>query len=300
MLRRLRWLTEEADTSLLRICINLLIPALIFGSIVGNERLRHAENLVLPPIVGFGAAERGHRPGVDGGALDGRDECGATARFALTAGLQNYVYYALPLTVLLFDSGTVGRDVRAQSRCRDGALDDWRRRLERRRPGGSWRGVFNAPIITIVGSVCLNLAQARVHALQVLLAPGGVVAATAHSLGQCAIPLALLLTGAVLADHWNEIRREPSFRLMGMAVVVRFGFVPLLYLLLAKYLPCSIELKRVLVVQGAMPSAMFPVPDDAPLRRRFARGHPDRPGHHHRLAHHDPSLLHLAGMFLRL
>jgi predicted permease len=28
---------------------------------------------------------------------------------------------------------------------------------------------------------------------------------------------------------------------------------------LAKYLPCSIELKRVIVVQGAMPAATFPI-----------------------------------------
>src|SRR5271154_6520014 len=38
LLRRFNWLTEEADHSLLRICINLLIPALILSSILGNEK----------------------------------------------------------------------------------------------------------------------------------------------------------------------------------------------------------------------------------------------------------------------
>ena len=32
-----------------------------------------------------------------------------------------------------------------------------------------------------------------------------------------------------------------------------------MYIAMARFLPCSVELKRVLAVQGTMPSAMFPV-----------------------------------------
>jgi hypothetical protein len=259
LLRRFRWLTEDADQSLLRVCINLLTPALIFASILGNEKLRALDNLLLPPVVGFCAAAAGIGVAWLISRWSGASHRDQRAPFALTAGLQNYFYYAFPLIALLFDPGTVGvlfmHNVGV-----DTVL--WTVGVGVLSAGGlakSWRGLLNAPIISLVCAVGLNLAQARERWLQTLFLPGGVIMTTAHTLGQCAVPLALLLTGAIVADHLAEIRQRPSPRIILTALVVRFGIAPILYLLIAKYLPCSVELKRVLVVQGAMPSAMFPI-----------------------------------------
>jgi predicted permease len=41
--------------------------------------------------------------------------------------------------------------------------------------------------------------------------------------------------------------------------VVRLGIFPVLILAAAKWLPLSIELKRVLVVQAAMPAGVMPI-----------------------------------------
>jgi predicted permease len=41
--------------------------------------------------------------------------------------------------------------------------------------------------------------------------------------------------------------------------VVRLGIFPVLILAAAKWLPLSIELKRVLVVQAAMPAGLMPI-----------------------------------------
>jgi predicted permease len=35
--------------------------------------------------------------------------------------------------------------------------------------------------------------------------------------------------------------------------------LPVLFLVLARYLPCSLELKRVITIQAAMPAAVFPI-----------------------------------------
>lgn len=53
-LRRLRWLTAEADQSLLRLTIHLLMPCLILDAALGNPALRQWGNLVLAPLVGIG------------------------------------------------------------------------------------------------------------------------------------------------------------------------------------------------------------------------------------------------------
>src|SRR5690625_487258 len=52
--RRANWLTEEADHSLMRVAVNLLIPALIFDSLLGNPALDQTQNIIVAPIIGFG------------------------------------------------------------------------------------------------------------------------------------------------------------------------------------------------------------------------------------------------------
>jgi predicted permease len=80
-----------------------------------------------------------------------------------------------------------------------------------------------------------------------------------HWLGQCAIPLALLLIGAIVADYFPELRGGRSVRVFTAAVLVRLVILPPIFFALAKWLPCSIEMKRVMIVQGAMSSAVLPI-----------------------------------------
>jgi malate permease and related proteins len=43
------------------------------------------------------------------------------------------------------------------------------------------------------------------------------------------------------------------------AFLLRLGVLPFLFLLVARYLPCSTELKQVIVLEAAMPAAVFPI-----------------------------------------
>jgi hypothetical protein len=87
-----------------------------------------------------------------------------------------------------------------------------------------------------------------------------VVAQTAvHWVGQCAIPMALIVIGAIIADYVGEFQLRSGWRVVGMAVLLRLGVIPCLFLLLVKCLPLSLELKRVLVLQAAMPSAVISI-----------------------------------------
>ncbi len=92
---------------------------------------------------------------------------------------------------------------------------------------------------------------------------------TVHALGVCGIPLGLIMTGVSLASYLKTPRElfDPKVSLAAMAL--RLAVLPVLILLLARYLPCSVELKRVLVVQAAMPTAMVPV-----IIARLYGGHP--------------------------
>ena len=71
--------------------------------------------------------------------------------------------------------------------------------------------------------------------------------------------MALILIGAIVTDHLHEFHSASGWRVIGTAVLLRIGVLPVLFLLLAKYLPASVELKRVMVLQAAMPAAVFPI-----------------------------------------
>ena len=89
--------------------------------------------------------------------------------------------------------------------------------------------------------------------------PVKIMLVTVHMIGVCAIPLALLIIGATMADFWGEFHGASGMGVMGLAVLVRNLICPLGFVLLAWTLPVSQELKETLVVQAAMPAGVFPL-----------------------------------------
>jgi len=258
-LRRQNWLTAEADASLMRVCINLLIPALIFDSVFGNAALRRPENLLLPPLVGFGMAGVGMAVARLFARPAGLHTKPEQRTFAFLAGMQNYAYLVIPLCISLFDSGTTGV-LFVHNVGTEVAL--WTIGMATLTGGGfisGWRKFINAPLIALMLALALNFLGMAAPPPALVAETGKVLLTTIHWLGQSGIPLALLLIGAIVADHFDEARGGRALRVVSVAALVRLGLMPLLFLLLAKYLPCSIELKRVLILQGAMPSAVLPI-----------------------------------------
>ncbi len=251
-IRKLGWLTEEADQSLLRVTVNLLIPSLIFGSILDNEALRQAKNVILPPVIGFITVVLGlalgylcrHRTNLPG------DQAKRT--FAYSVGIYNYGYVPIPLTILLFDKETVGvlfvHNVGVE-------LAMWTVGLMVLTGGemrSFWRHMLNPPIIAIALGLSLNLSDSAD------LVPQSVLTA-ADMLGNCAIPIGLMLVGATIADYLHQFQATWRWPLMGWGSVLRLLLLPVLFLTLGYFVPGSIELKRVIVIQAAMPAASLPI-----------------------------------------
>lgn len=252
-IRRLNWLSEAADASLMRVVVNLLTPCLIADTILGNPAFSRVDNVLLPPLLGFGTTAGGFALGwLIGRGLGGETAPVRRRTFALSVGICNYGYIPIPLAQLLFTSGTVGV-LFVQNIGVELAMWLVGLALLSGAPGRQgWRYVLNPPVLAIVGTLTLNALLPRESL------PGPVLQA-ARLLGQCAIPLGLILIGATVADLMPELRDRRGWRVVVLAAVVRLGILPAVILGLAAWLPLSTELRQVLLLHAAMPAAVFPI-----------------------------------------
>lgn len=252
IIRRLNWLSEEADRSLFRVVVNLLMPCLIIDTALGNAAFNNAQNLLLAPLVGFVTIGLSAAVVWFGCRWIKFKDAPARRTFTLATAVQNYGYVTLPLTMLLFDDRVTGvlflHNVGVEVCLWSFLL----LMLTGGHAGGGWKQMFNAPLFSIVLALGLNFTGAGPHLPSALVK-------TLHLLGQCAFPVALVLVGATIADHLGELRHGEGWLVMIPALLLRMLILPAGLLLLAKYLPASVELKRVLVIEAAMPAAVVPI-----------------------------------------
>ena len=252
LIRKLNWLTEEADKSLMRVCVNVLLPCLILDKSLGNPALSQPSNLLLAPLIGYVVVGLGMWIAFLARPLHGLREPVARRTFALTVGIHNYGYIPLPLALLLFDQATAGVLFLHIIGVEMAMWTLGVMLLSGGSLGRDWRKLINAPLIAIVLAVVLNALGWNTSVPQV-------VGTGMHWLGGCAIPLALILIGAIMADHLGEFHSANGWRIISSAVLLRIGLLPLVFLVAAKYIPMTVEHQHVLVLEAAMPAAVFPI-----------------------------------------
>ncbi|MCX8157619.1 MAG: AEC family transporter [Verrucomicrobiae bacterium] len=252
LMRRLNWLTTEADTSLMRVTINVFTPCLIFDSVLGNAALANLSTLLLTPTVGFITVTAGILLALAVSRFTGLPPGTAQRTFALCTGIYNYGYIPLPLALMMFDRETVGvlfvHNIGVEAAMWSvGLLVISGQGLK-----SGWRQIVNVPLGAILLGLALNASGLAPHL-------PAFVRQTAHLLGQCAIPLGLVLVGATMADYAHEFRFGRLQPPILWACALRLGLLPVGFLLFACVLPAPVELKRIILLQAAMPAAVFPI-----------------------------------------
>jgi predicted permease len=262
VVRRVHWIEGEAETSLIRLAVNVCFPCLIFESVAGNVALREPSNLLIPPLVGFGLTWLSLRAGAIVAKVIGLQIGTGLRTFALAVGITNYGFLPLPImeaiwgpesrgVLLVHNIGveialwTVGVLILSGLSFREG-----------------WRRLVSPITITIVVAVACNLTGLAAHIPKVFTD-------SIHALAQCSVPLGLIMTGVSLASFVDEPKKLFDPKVSVASIVLRLGILPIVFLIVAKYLPFSIELKRVILVQAAMPTAMSSV-----IIARLYGGHP--------------------------
>ena len=247
-LRGVRLISEAGEDSLLNLAVKVTMPCLIFESVATNPALRAPGNLLLPPLLGFGLTLTSIIVAWHVARALGLTLGHGLRSFALAVGLTNYTYLPLPLLDAMF-----GPENRAALLMHNVGLEAaiWTGGVlvvTGLSPRAGWRKLVHGPVLALAVSVAANLTGATAHV-------PAFVMQLVHSLGVCAIPLGLLLTGVSIQPHLDDPRQLVNTRVTLIAWFLRLGVLPWVFLLAARYVPCADDLKRVLVVQAAMPSA---------------------------------------------
>ena len=253
-MRRVRWLTAEADASLLKLVVNFLYPCLIFENVLGNVALRQPGNLLLAPLVGFVTIAMGIYLSYYAGRALGLAQGDGLRTFAFSTGIYNYGYMALPLMAALFStqSGSVGVMLVHNVGCEAAIWTVGILMLAGMSFREGWRKLVNAPVIALIAAVLGN-------AMDIGRFMPSVATTVISMSAACAIPLGLMLIGATLMEYFERPRELFDVRVTCASSVLRLGVLPILFLLLAKFIPLPDDLKRVVIVQAAMPAGILPL-----------------------------------------
>lgn len=263
--RRAKVLNEQADRTLLDLCVHLLLPCLILDHVMANEALRRSGNLLWSPLLGF-VCTAGSIGVASLAARLWRFNQEVQARtFGFVAGIYNYGYIPVPLIATLYGANALGVLFLFNLGTETAFWTVGFGRFMGHSLLRDWRRALTTPVRAILLGVFINLITEQFglrldDATLDAVAwgwPVKVVFSTIHLIGICSIPLALLIIGATMADFWGEFRGTRGTGVMSLAVLVRNVICPLGFVLLAWILPVSPELKETLVVQAAMPAGVF-------------------------------------------
>jgi predicted permease len=267
--RRFGFLPAEADAGLMRVSVNVLFPCLILERMVGNEALMSASRVLVAAGLGFGLVAIGIFISYHMAPFIGLRVGAGRRTFAVTTGMQNYGFVAIPVITSLFAGKeilgvmftfTLGVEL-AVWLLGVGTLTGMAK--------APWKAALNAPVLAIITALLINFLVLNLfwpvmkpllgEPLLNLMGQGHHITSVLHSLlgtlGSCSVPLSVLLIGA---STYELCGREPIHWPIAFASpVLRLGVIPCAFIAAACLPALSLELRRVLVVQASMPSAMF-------------------------------------------
>jgi len=248
--RQVGWLKPEAEDSLLRVIVNVLLPCLIIRSMLGREALLDPANVFLPPLIGYVTMAFGFLAGYYGGRLLGFSRGHGLRTFAFAVGTYNYGFIPIPIIEDIFGEETLGVLFVHNIGCE---LAIWTVGTILV-AGGSWKSAWkrmvNAPLVAIVAAVVLN----AFHVDQIM--PGEIMTVL-EMLGACAVPLGLLVSGGSMHEFLQTPRQLADSRVISISLLLRLALIPVVFLAAARFLPVPLELKQIMIVQAAMPAGVM-------------------------------------------
>lgn len=253
-LRRIRVLTEEADASLLKLVIRVFYPCLFLDYIIGNPALKSGSNLVAAPSIGFITTAGGFLIAFLIARVLGLKRGKGLRTFSFCNGIYNYGFIPIPVVLALFDDrATLGvllvHNVGVEVAIWSVGITLLAGQFEVK----ALKKILSPPLIALLLALAINSVGLDDNIPQWVANPVSL-------LGACTIPIGIMLAGASVADLLSSQGLFEMPKVGLGSIGVRLGLLPVLFILLAAFLPnISTELRNVIVIQAAMPAGIMPI-----------------------------------------
>lgn len=251
LFHRRGWLSEETETGMMKLGMHLLVPCLVLSLVPGNPALAKLSSagwaIGLGCLLVFGGFLIAWLVGLCVGLKVGT----GLRTFIISSGIQNYGFIALPIVLELFpeNSGPSGLvfifGIGVE-------LAMWTAGLAILTGKAGFRALVNGPFLAVVAALVLNYTGTH------RFIPG-VVETSMEMLGRCAVPMSIFMIGATMGRFFRDGILAGALRVGFGSVVARIVLHAALVIAAAFFLPIPVDLGRLLVVQAAMPAAIFPI-----------------------------------------
>jgi predicted permease len=261
LLRKIGVMRQDQDDAIFRLVYNVLYPCLILDKIMGSESVRQPSSVLWGIGIGFALTVLSFGGAWLAAGMLRFQKGNGKRTFAISAGVQNFGYTAIPVVEQLWVGGGAIAMLFVHNLGVELAI--WSAGVmiisgDKKIP---WRKLVNGPVVSVLlGLILVGTGADRFLTPAVEgsgFSLGGAIRQAMAWLGAGTFPIAILVTGCIMIDMVGDER--PSWRVALGGCVVRLGVLPLFLLAAAKYLPAPLALKQVLVVQAAMPAAMSPI-----------------------------------------
>lgn len=245
------WLGEEIEVGVMRLAMNFFIPCLILTMIPGNPALQTASSAIWAIVLGFLIIVIGFAVTFLVSRISGMKKGQGLRTFIISCGIQNYGYLPIPILLELFpdDTGPSGlvfvHGIGVE-------LAMWTVGLAILSGKAGWRSAINGPFLAVITALILNYTGGYQYI-------PGIIQTVIEMMGKCAIPLSIFMIGATMGRFFEKEVLNDAARTALVSIFVRLVLLAGLILAAAKYLPLSEDLQKLLVVQAAMPAAIFPI-----------------------------------------
>lgn len=252
--RQRDWLNEQADQSLAKLTAYVLMPAFFVDKILTGEAIESLQAAWMPPTIGFLTTAIGFAIGLlfarTIGKRLGLDTDAKQRAFALCVGICNYGYIPLPLAIKFYPTAVI--DLILHNVGVDLALWSVGIAVLCGVNAGGWkRMLLNPPLLAVV--FALTVRQSMPSGLPEFFMDAAAL------IGGCAIPMGLVLSGAIITDFVRQANWQGATKTVVAAIVIRQGLMPVLMLVSAALLVAPVDLRQVVMLQAAMPTAIFPI-----------------------------------------
>lgn len=258
VVRRLKLIDQSSEHSMMSLVVWLIYPCFILSRVPGNEALRQGSIVTVAILAGFTAVVVSLLICYGVGRLLNVTSAAGLSTFALATAIQNFGFIPIPLVEAIFPAEQ-GNEIMGVLVVHNLGVDIamWTVGIVvlSGSSTGAWRRLVNGPSIAIVLGLMLNFSGLHTQI------PGVLVSAM-ETIGRCTIPMSLILVGATLMGVIEKAKFRPSPKVIGTSLVLRMGLLPLMLVaaaLLVGHWFDARELQIVLLIQAAMPGAIFPI-----------------------------------------